>query len=179
MNESKISVRYAKAVYQLSKDENKQDAVKDDMVTIIACLKESGEFRDFLHSPVIKESIKSKILKSIFKGKVTDLIMSLFDLLVKNRREAYLLFIAYNYLTFYKEDLGIKEAVLTTAVPIDKQFKENILKYLSKKLKTKIDMADTVDKNIIGGFKLKIEDQQVDATIATQLNKIEKELINS
>jgi F-type H+-transporting ATPase subunit delta len=179
MNESKISVRYAKALYDLAKEDKKHDAVKNDMDTVITCYRESEEFKNFIQSPVLKESVKINLLKSIFRGKVSDLSMSLFDLLVKNKRESYLPFIALNYLHFYKEDLGIKEAVLITAVPLDKNFRENFLKYLNKKLKTKIEMAEKVDTGIIGGFKLKIEDQQIDASIASHLNRIKKELINS
>jgi F-type H+-transporting ATPase subunit delta len=39
-----------------------------------------------------------------------------------------------------------------------------------------VELRELVDKDIIGGFVLKIEDNYIDASVRNKLRKIEKEL---
>ena len=48
---------------------------------------------------------------------------------------------------------------------------------ISQKLKTNIDLVEQTDEKIKGGFVMRIEDHQIDASIASRLAKIRKELI--
>ena len=70
-------------------------------------------------------------------------------------------------------------ATITTPIPLDKQIRDTIIKQISKKFKANVELEEFVDKNIIGGFIFRIEDQQIDASILTGLQKIKRELINS
>jgi F-type H+-transporting ATPase subunit delta len=42
----------------------------------------------------------------------------------------------------------------------------------------KIELEEKVNPSIIGGFILRIEDQQIDASIQSQLRKIQRELVH-
>ena len=53
------------------------------------------------------------------------------------------------------------------------------MNYIQKKFRVQIELKEQVNPSIIGGFMLRIEDQQINASIRSQLNKIKRELINS
>jgi len=176
MNESKISVRYAKALFNLSVEQNQLEQIKSD----IALLLEScsiPEFNEFLNSPIIPVSKKQEIFKKIFNNNINKYVIDFLLLVAKNRRESYLKLMSLNFLKFYRNLLGIKEAELTTATTIDENTKSQIVLMLSQILNSKIDIKHKIKDNIIGGFILRIEDKQIDASIKTQLNNFKKELI--
>ena len=72
-----------------------------------------------------------------------------------------------------------KEAIFTTTFTLDDNVSQDLEKKISKIFSSKISLSKQVDENIIGGFKLKVDDQLIDASIASQLQKIKRELINS
>ncbi|MBA7540190.1 hypothetical protein ES705_32484 [subsurface metagenome] len=55
MNDSLITVRYVKALYQLAEEEEKQNFVEKDIKVILSSIMESQIFKDFLSSPLLKK----------------------------------------------------------------------------------------------------------------------------
>ena len=78
-----------------------------------------------------------------------------------------------------KKYKGITESVLTTAVKVDARVKKQITDLISDVFKTKVELKEIVDPEIIGGFILQIDDNYIDASIRNKLRKIKKELIGS
>jgi F-type H+-transporting ATPase subunit delta len=179
MNQSAITVRYAKALYQVGEEMNKTEAIMSSIELLTETINEAPEFSELLGSPIIKTSEKVRLFNEIFSGKLNETVINFFGLLAQNKREQYLPEMCYNYHQYYKQEKGIKEAVLTTAQPLDVKYKEEILQLLKKKFKLNIELNDQVNEELIGGFRLRIDDQQIDASIASKLKKIKKELINS
>lgn len=177
MNDSKISVRYAKALFGSAEESDKLDEVRKDMLQIQEICK-LEEFDYFLSSPVMKGSQKHKVMTAILKDTVQPLTMGLIDLVLKNSRELYLPGIARNYEEQYKKHKGIKSAVLVSATTIDSTVKEKLAKVLKEALDSKIDLSTEKNKDLIGGFVIRIDDQQYDASVASKLKKIEKQLLN-
>lgn len=176
MNESKISVRYSRALFLSALDKNNLDRIYSDMI-LISEISAIPEFRELIASPIILPSKKAKILHNTLGGSLDVLTLSLIDLVVKNGRESYLPAIARVFITLTKEHKGITETILTTAVKVDEKIKQQISDFISDSFKTKVEIKEIVDDNIIGGFKLRIEDKYIDASIRTKLNKIKKELL--
>ncbi len=179
MNDSLITVRYVKALYQLADEENIQDAVKDDMELLLLCIKESVEFEDFLHNVLLQNSEKLKIIDNLFKKVLQDLSLKFLHLLIANKREMYLLNICHYFISYYKEKQEIKEAAITTAKALSISHRKEILDFITKKFKIQVELQELVNPAIIGGFILRIEDRQINASLGAQLNKIKRELINS
>lgn len=179
MNESLIRVRYAKALLELAEENKQLDSVKNDLIVILECVAQSKEFNIFLESPLIKVSEKSRLINEIFMGKIEKLSLDFIHLLIKNKREAFLPQICQFYIDEYKTKLGIQEAFIYTANLLSEEYAKQILEYIKKKLKLHIELQTLIDPSMIGGFILRIEDQQINASIKSQLKKIKRELINS
>jgi F-type H+-transporting ATPase subunit delta len=179
MNDSLITVRYAKALFQLAEEENKQEAVRNDIELLLESVNSSNEFADFLENPLIKSSEKNTIINSLFKENINDLTFRFLQLLINNKREGYLKNICQYTIHLHKQKLGIQDAVITTAQEISSSYKKEIFDFITRKFKVNIELQDKIDPAIIGGFILRIEDQQINASIQSQLMKIKRELINS
>ena len=176
MNESRISVRYSKALFQSALEKDILDRINQDMV-LIRDICTVPEVRELLSNPVIRPAKKSETLSRIFGKDIHPLSLSLVELVVKNGRERYLPSIARVFVHETKKHRGITESVLTTAVKIDPELKKQVSGMIEKLLDTKVDLKENIDESIIGVFILRVEDNYVDASIRNKLRKIRSELV--
>ncbi len=177
MNQSKITTRYAKALFKLAVEQDLLDRFKQDL-DLVKSVIDIKEFKDFLASPVISESVKSEVFKEVFAGKVHDLVSNFLQVVVENRRETLLDIIILDYFQLYKEHLGIAEAQIITAVELPEKLAAEVKKLLKQYTDKKIQLDKKIDPEILGGFILRIDDKQLDASVAGRLRKIRKELLN-
>ena len=175
MNDSKISVRYAKALFQSALEKNILDKVNQDMIFISEICK-VPELKEFLHSPIIVPSKKTTIFHNILGDKVEKITLSLIDLVVKNGREIFLPAMARVFIHDTMKYKGITETVLTTAVKVDSEVKKHITDLVSEVFNTKVELKENIDTEIVGGFILRIDDNYIDASVRNKLRKIKKEL---
>ncbi len=179
MNDSRIASRYARALYALAGARDTVGPVKADLDQLAAISVQSDEFRMLLVSPVLKGSQKSEIFRTLFSGRVEELTMRFLQLLVDHKREIYLPAICRMFMKFYKADLGVLEAKVESAQVFDAELLESLRTRLEKSTHSKIDLTTTINEELIGGFRLTVEDQQLDASVLTQLKKIKTELRES
>jgi F-type H+-transporting ATPase subunit delta len=178
MNDSKISVRYSRALFQLAVEKNTLDKVNQDMIFISEICR-LPETKDLLLSPIIVPSRKSDILHKMFHGNVENITLSLLDLAVKNGRESYIPAIARVFIHETLMYKGITKSMLTTSVKVDQKVKKEITDMISDVFNTKVELEETIDTEIIGGFILRVDDNYIDASIRNKLRKIKKELKGS
>jgi len=175
MNESKISVRYARALFESAVEKKMLDKIYQDMIFILE-VSSMVDMKELLESPVIPPSKKIEIFRKVFGDSVDKLTISLINMAVKNGRESFLPGIARVFISETKEYKGITETILTTAVKIDGKIKKQITDLIEGAFKTKVELKEVIDKDIIGGFVLRIEDNFIDASVRNKLRKIEKAL---
>jgi F-type H+-transporting ATPase subunit delta len=175
MNNSKISVRYSRALFQLANEKNLLDKVNADMVFISEICK-MDEVQEVLESPIIVPSKKTTIIHSILEKNIEKITLALVDLLIKNGRENYLPAVARVFIDETLRFKGITETYLTTAVPVNDKSRKDITAMIASVFKTKVELRETIDKDIIGGFILKVNDNFIDASVRSKLRKIRKEL---
>lgn len=178
MNDSKISVRYSRALFQSAIEKKNVDKVYQDMLLISEVCK-VAETKSFLHNPIIVPSKKREIFHKMLEGNMEAITLSLIDLLLVNGREMHLPAIARAFIHETMKFKGITESVLTTAVEVDDQVKKQITDLISDVFKTKVELKTTIDSEIIGGFILQVDDSYIDASVSNKLRKIKKELLGS
>ena len=177
MRSTKSAIRYAKAILELSSETNAVDQVSADMERIVETGNDTGDFQVFLNSPVIKTDKKISILKVLF-SEFTELTMSFIELITKNKREYLLTEIASAFVNLLKKQNGIVPISVTSAVKLEKQTLNQILEKLKSHVDGEFEVTEEVDPALIGGFVVRMEDKQIDASIASQLNRMKIELAN-
>ena len=176
MNESKIAVRYSKALFLSSKEKGQIKEIRGDMRFILQ-LSAMDDFRDVIKSPVISNSKKREIMTALFKDNVNNLTFSLITLAVNNNRESYLPGMARCYIDMADRHEGITKVMLKTAVTVNEKNRKRVIDIIEEDMDTKADIEEIVDEEIAGGYILRVEDLYFDASLKTQLRKILKELI--
>lgn len=178
MNQSKISVRYAKALFQTAQDKNLLETLKNDFQLVEKVCKLS-DVTLLLESPVVRASQKKSALRQFFSGKVHELTLKFIEMVIDNKRENYLESIARDFIQHYRDFTGIKAAKITTATTIDESTKKLIHQLVLKIYNSQVELTAEENPNIKGGFILRVGDQQIDASIQTKLNKIRRSFIDT
>ena len=79
----------------------------------------------------------------------------------------------------YRKAMGIRTAKLFTAQPVDDTARNDIKKLIRKAYDSDVELSSSVDKDIIGGFVLTIENQQYNASVANSLKRLKKKLLQT
>lgn len=179
MDHSTITVRYAKALFQFAKEKNQLETFKNDIALVIDVLKGSTDFVLLLEAPVVKTSQKSKAVRLIFQDKIDEITIRFLEMIIENRREQHIPGICRNFLDLIRREQGVKTAVVTSASPLSKETTEQLKSLLEKNYNATVEMSEKVDEGLLGGFVLRFDDQQYDASIATQLRKVKETLVKT
>ena len=102
----------------------------------------------------------------------------LFLLLKENKRFEILAEIAKQYNAQHDVLNGIEVAKVTTAFPITPDLEAKVLAKIKEFSSSKITIENIVDPSIIGGFILRIGDQQYNASVANRLQELKREFSN-
>ena len=178
MNESKISVRYAKAFFSAAVERNLLQAAKKDVDLLLHLLQTQPRLKELLSSPVVKTKEKRVVLDTIFTDTFDKLTMDFLHLLLKNNREVYLLEMCLNFQGLYSKLTGIKIAQLITAVELDDARLKKFSDLIEIHFGGKAEILTKVDEELLGGFILRVEDKQLDVSVSTQLKKMRREFVN-
>ena len=176
MNESQISVRYAKALFKSAVEKKILDSVNKDMDLLAETCK-LDDFQYMLELPSLQPSQKSKFISSIFAKIMSEISLALIHLVIKNKRESYLPGIARNFRDLYRTEKGIRSAELVTALEVDDSTIKSIRELIKKAYDSDVELSSSVDGDLIGGFVLKIEDRQYDSSVASNLKRMKKQLL--
>jgi len=179
MENSKLANRYAKALFQVSVDENILQTVYEDMLKLEKLLNESHDLKAMLKSPIIKTKTKLVLIEKIFRGSLNDVIVNFLNIITKAKREKFTQTITYHFIQIYKDFKGIKSAKITTVIELDDVTKNQIINKLKEFTNSEIELSQEIDKNLIGGMQLFFDNKKYDNSLRTKLNKLRIELIEN
>ena len=175
MANTKVGTRYAKAFLELVSEKGKLESAIKDMELVGKTIADSHELAVLLKSPVVKTDKKVSILTSIFKKHVSEPTMLFLELITKNRREGSLAEIATSFVAQYKAMKGITTAVVTSAAVLSDGAKKRIEELVQAQVGGTVELQTKVNPELIGGFVLRIGDQQLDTSILSKINGLKQE----
>lgn len=178
MNEALIAGRYTKALFSLADTRGALDKVKNDMEYLYQVFRESKPFQVLLDNPVLRPSQKIRIFNEVFP-ELHPLSRSTVEIIFKNRREDILPFVALDFIEKYFRARNISRVIIKTAVSISSQNLERIKRILTEQLRNEIIVTTEVDSALIGGFILRIADNEIDASVRRKLKKLQQQLVQS
>ncbi len=177
MANTRAAIRYAKAIIDLASSKNAAQSVSNDMFTITSTIANNLELHTFIQNPTVKVEVKQSALLEVFGGS-DSVTKGLFRLLFENKRFEILEEIATEYNRLFDEMNGVEIAKITTAIPMDAALESLVMKKIATLSDKKITLINTIDPSIIGGFILRIGDQQYNASMANRLQILKRELSN-
>lgn len=176
INSSKVAKRYAKALLDYSIEKHEEDNFVQEISSLVEVVRENPDLRALLHSPIVRMEIKHKVLQEVFSQR-SAILNLLIEILLENKRVSDLYDIAREYIIQYNRYKGKTTAYLTTAVELSESLKAQFVqKAIALSGGKKITLESRVEPQLIGGFILRIDDLQYNASIAHKLYGIKEQL---
>lgn len=175
MNQSRLSINYARALLQWASDSGVEKEVYEQSESVINLLHNNDQIVGMLSSPVIQMSKKVKTLQLILE-KCAPQLSNFAVLVAKNGRSEQLERILLNYQNLYREKYGILQVMVKSPKTIGQEQKEGIANYLKNHFNKQVEMEFALDPSLIGGFILTINHQMLDRSVKGELSKLRKRL---
>ena len=171
MSGTRAAIRYAKAILSVATDNQTSEKIQLEMDEIAHTIASNAALNEALKSPVVKLSEKAAVLDKVFNSFGHEL-KSLFQTLAQNKRIDLLEEISLQYKQLYDQLNNKEVATVTTAVPMTSAMEAKVIAKLKTLSSKKISLKKTVDETILGGFILRVGDQQYNASVSNQLNEL-------
>lgn len=170
-----LTLRYAKALYDLAAEKQQVNEYREQLHIFGAAMSENSDFADLLCGKLVSAAAKKQIIEQTFAGMEQNIKNALFVMIDKNRENAFLSIVeAYDDLCDEAE--GIQQIIVKTARPLDEAEEVALCDSFAKKLGGKVRLKAAVDKELIGGISVQIGDTVYDASIAKQLQSLQQTL---
>ncbi len=173
-----IASRYSKVLFNL--DSQKKSNLEKrllDFESILILLKKNPNLVRFLKSPQISLPEKKEIFRSLLENGIDMTFFNFFFYLIEQRNLDDLAQIALEYRRIVNEFLGIWEAKIITAVPIEPAVQEKLKEKLEKFFQKKMKINKEIDPKIIGGALLIVANEMINWSVTGRLRKMRESLL--
>jgi F-type H+-transporting ATPase subunit delta len=180
MDEGKISVRYAHALYALAEEKNIHHEIYDEMKTLSQAFLKFPDLTMTLANPMHSSEEKQNLLITATGGKgITPLLISFFQFILKKGREEFMIFIAVSFQKYYREKQRIVVGKITLATPLKDESISRIRHLIDVDFNATIELTTDIEPEIIGGFIFEVDNYLMDSSVKKALQNIQRELIRA
>ena len=172
-----VAKTYAESLFSLAVEENKVNSYADDMRVVYAVFQEDSNSVSFFSHVLIQDDVKFDLIDKSFKGQINPYVVNFLKLLIQKRRFRYILDICKNFQKMCNKYLGIEEGIIYTGFTLSDAEVASVENAISKKENNTIQLRQVIDRNLIGGIKIQIENRVYDGSIQNRVEVLRRELL--
>jgi F-type H+-transporting ATPase subunit delta len=172
-----LATRYARALYNLAKDTNDQDAVFEQLRVISDAVQGSPEISAFLFSPVVRPSLKVESLTKLVAGlSIPESLKNFLLLLAKKNRLGIFKesLVAYQQIT--DEAHGVTRGTVRSATVLAPEERKQIETLVSRATKKQVILTYKEDPTLLGGLVAEVGSFTFDDSLISHLKRINEQL---
>jgi F-type H+-transporting ATPase subunit delta len=178
--EESLATGYAQALFEVASKRGGADDIEKDLEGIKEILESNKEFRDILYHPSITKTDKKDIInKTIGRQCSSKWVRNLLYILVDKRREKILDFLPDVFKGVAGQIRGVVSVKVQTAFPLTGTRRVKLKENIEKLTKKKVELETEVNKEIIGGMIIRIENNIIDGSITNHLKNLKKNLLKT
>ena len=180
-----VGARYAKALFDLAKDEGRIAAVESDLKSLKAMLASSPDLRTLLASPKFGAADKARTYTDglradkakglagvAAKAKLNATTQKFLGLLAANGRAGALASVITSFEALSAIHRGAVSAEVTSAVALTAAQSKGVASALRQALGKDPEITTRVDASILGGIKVRVGSRLYDASLKSKLDQL-------
>ena len=171
-----IAMTYGKALFDAAVELDKIDEIKEEIDQIDGILKKETDYVSLLCNPAIPVVKKKAMIRNVFKGRVSEEVLSFLYILIDKDRMFHYHRIVKEYLKLMDEYRGEAYGKIYSTVPLSQDQLEKFEAEAGKLLREKVKLRNKIDKSLLGGVKLLIDGKLIDASLRASLNDLDYKL---
>jgi F-type H+-transporting ATPase subunit delta len=176
MNNKGMTKKYARALYNVAVQQEDVKKVSERINYIVNVMKVVPELSQLLQTHQISADNKITILKNVLHENISSLEVELVSDILKNNNVLILADIAKYFDYLIETDSTLINMTITSVTELSTDEVEHIKSNVESQLSKKVDVATEIDKDLIGGIKLRVGNTVVDNSISRRLDMLKNKL---
>jgi F-type H+-transporting ATPase subunit delta len=174
-----VEAVYARALLELAEETGKVNDVDSEIAQLQELVAQEPQIMQVLSSRTLSLEERDGVLVKAFQGKVSDLVFRFVRVLVRKTRFNEFPGIAAAFRHFVDQKHGILEVHAFVAQQLDDQSSQRITQRVGELTSRQVRLKQTVQPDMVGGVKIRVGDELIDGSVATQVRLIKEKLIDA
>ncbi|MCH2307521.1 MAG: ATP synthase F1 subunit delta [SAR202 cluster bacterium] len=167
--------RYAQAIFEIAKEKDSLESWMQDL-TLLSETSLNPEFVSLVNSPTVASNQKKDFVDKIFSDSISVLGKNLILLLGSNSNFEMVPEITDLFQKMVDADKGVEKAEIISAVKLTKDDEKKIMAMIKLMVNKDVQLINTVDPKILGGFIATVGDKIIDGSTKSKLSAMRKDL---
>jgi F-type H+-transporting ATPase subunit delta len=170
-----IAQVYARSLFEAAKDQDKLDAIREQLGMFADAVAESHDLQVFFFSPYLSTQEKKDGLRRAIEG-ADEAFLNFLDLVVENHRMPVIFRIRREFDERWEEENRLLPVEVTSAVPLDDATVQDIGNTIGEQTGQHVELSSRVDPDILGGIVVRVGNAILDASIRNRLEQLRKQV---
>jgi F-type H+-transporting ATPase subunit delta len=170
-----IAAVYARSLFEVAREQDKLDAVRDQLGAFADALSENRDLQVFFFSPYFSTAEKEDGLERV----VTDadpVIVNFLKLLIEKHRMPVVFRIRGDYDSLWADENRLLPVQITSAVELDSSIVKQLGDRIAEQTDRTVDVAAEVDPDILGGIVVRVGNSVLDASVRNRLEQLRRQV---
>ena len=170
-----IAVVYARSLFEVAKDQDKLDTVRDQLGAFTDAVSQTRELQVFFFSPYFSSQEK----KDGLERAVTDadpVVLNFLELLIEKHRMPVIFRIRSNFDRLWEDENQLLPVEITSAVELDESVAKQLGDRIAEQTGRKVELSSRVEPEILGGIVVQVGNSVLDASIRNRLDQLRRQV---
>jgi F-type H+-transporting ATPase subunit delta len=170
-----VSRTYAQALFDLAKEQDRLDVVREELTDFVVTLHEVPELDALLRNPQLDPATKSDVLDKLTADS-DELVRNFLRVVAARGRGGQIEEIVREFDALYSAEEQVLNVELATAYELSDDDAREIISQIEKASGRTVEAKRSVEPDLIGGIVLKAGSLRVDSSVRGRLNRLRREL---
>ena len=170
-----IAAVYARSLFEVAKDQDKLDLVRDQLGAFADALNETRDLQVFFFSPYFSTAEKEDGLDRVVSD-ADPAVLNFLKLLIEKHRMPVVFRIRATYDALWEDENKLLPVQITSAVELDKQIVSQLGDRIAEQTDRKVDISADVDPDIVGGIVVRVGNSVLDASVRNRLEQLRRQV---
>jgi F-type H+-transporting ATPase subunit delta len=170
-----IAEVYSRAVFEVAKDQDKLDEVREQFDEFADAVSEQRDLQVFFFSPYFSIEEKKEGLDKAVED-VDEIVLNTLRLLIDKHRLPALFRIRDQLDRLWEEENRLLPVELTSAIELDDGTVKRVRDAIAEQTDRRIELKAHVDPDILGGIVLRVGNSILDASIRNRLEQLRRQV---
>jgi F-type H+-transporting ATPase subunit delta len=177
---SAVARRYAKALYDLAKEQDAVERVQRELVAVADAWDASTELRSVFENPAFSPDARKKVVVAIAQRvAASPTVVNALSMLADRNRMRNVREIADAFVSRVEAASGRVQAEVVSAAPLPDAYYVELAAVLKKAVGRDVTINKKIDATIIGGVVTRVGDTVFDGSLTHRLAGLKSDLLDS
>jgi len=170
-----IAAVYARSLFEVAKQQNKLDTVRDQLGAFTDALNDTRELQVFFFSPYFSTAEKMDGLDRTVSD-ADPIVLNFLKLLIENHRMPVIFRLRRVFEELWLQENKLLPVQVTSAVELDPTTVSQIGDRIAEQTGRTVDLSATVDPDVLGGLVVRVGNSILDASVRNRLEQLRKQV---